>query len=166
MTKTEKNDLLKYFIGIGALYFLVVKPIFQKVGIEKTKDERGQSQTIKNLENQPTNKNPFSGKLFLRGMPRGTRLLTEKSSKGLAKALYSAFSIFGDNESKAFGIFRQFRTQAQVAQMVSNFYDMYTLDLYNFLKNGKPGFFTTPFTGLNNNELNIIINIINKLPKF
>lgn len=169
MTQSDK-DLTKFFVIVGAGYFLILRPIFQKLGLEKTQQEQQTQQELQNIETLSVKDNAFNGRIFLSNIPKGTKytLLTQKSVQGLAKALRDAFTIFGDNETKAIGIFRQLKTKAQVAQLADQFYKMYTLDLWNFLKNGTPygGFLTTAFSGLNDKELIQIVNIVNKLPKY
>lgn len=170
MTKNEQTDVIKYVVVIGAAYFLVIKPILQKLGIEKTKDEQQAQEDIIKIDTANPKENPFSGRLFLSSIPKGTKYtaLTQKSVKGLAVALRDAFTIFGDNESKAIAIFRQLKTKAQVAQLADAFYKKYTLDMWNFLRNGTPygGFLTTSFSGLSDKDIGLILNIVNKLPKY
>lgn len=169
MPKNDPNtDIIKYVVIIGAAYFVILKPILQKLGISKTAEEEKAQENITQIETAVAQDNPFSGRSFLKGYPAGTILLTKKSANSLAYALRNSFTIFGDNESKVTGIFRQLRTKAQVAVLADTFYTKYNLDLWNFLKNGTPygGFLTAGFSGLNDKELNIILNIVNKLPKY
>jgi len=169
MTQSDK-DLTKFFVLIGAGYFLILRPIFLKLGVEKTEKEKETKETIEKVDALKPSQNPFTGRTFLANIPAKTKyvLLTPKSAQGLAKKLREAFTIFGDNETQAIGIFRQLKNQAQVAQLTDVFFKTYTLDLFSFLKNGTPygGFLTTAFSGLNDKELVQIINIINKLPKY
>ena len=166
--KDPNTEIIKYVVLIGAAYYIVLKPILQKFGISKTQEEEAAAQNITQVETAIAQDNPFSGRSFLKGYPKGTILLTTKSANSLANALRNSFTIFGDNETKAIGIFRQLRTKAQVAMLADTFYKKYNLDLWTFLRNGTPygGFLTAGFSGLNDKELNMILNIVNKLPKY
>jgi len=168
MIKKDQNNILLYAALFGAAYFLVLKPILQKLGIEKTTEEREDLEAIKQIDFGKPNENPFSGRLFLVNMPVGTILLTAASSLKLAEKIRGSFTNFGDNEQQVIGIFRQLKTQAQVSNIADAFFKKYSLDLWTFLKTGTPDsdVLSQYYTGLSNQDLSLILNIVNKLPKY
>jgi hypothetical protein len=58
-------------------------------------------------------------------------------------------------------VFRQLKYKTQVSWLADIFQQNYKTDLFDFLKNGKG---TLWQAGLNSDELNEIINLVNKLP--
>jgi hypothetical protein len=52
--------------------------------------------------------------------------------------------------------------------LADQFFKSYNLDLWSFLKNGTPNsdLLSQYYTGLNESDLNIILNIVEKLPKY
>lgn len=168
MNDKQTNEIIKYAAIIGGVYFLILKPILQKIGIEKTPEEKQESEAIKKIDFGEPYQNPFSGRLFLAKMPKGTILLTVNSAKNLSKIIRESFTNFGDNEQAVIGVFRQLKTQAQVASLADSFYKNYNLDLWTFLKTGTPNsdLISQFYTGLSDKDLSLILAIVNKLPKY
>ena len=169
MNKTE-NDLLKYGIIIGAAYFLVLKPILLKLGVTKTDQEQKAAESIAKEDLSSNFDSPFSGAPYLKRFPKGTKYisLTAISARSLAKSIRESMTNFGDNEQRVIGIFKQLKSKAQVAILSKTFFDVYNLDLWTFLKEGTPNsdLISQFYTGLNDKDLGIILNIVDKLPKY
>lgn len=170
MTNKDNDNLIKYALLLGGVYFLVIKPILQKLGIEKTEIEQQQTQNIINQDLSSSTSSPFAGRVYLNTFPKDTKYLTltAASAAGLVKKLRESFTNFGDNEQQVIGIFKQLRTKSQVAILADTFFKTYNLDLWTFLKTGTPNsdILSQYYTGLNDTDLNIILNIVNKLPKY
>lgn len=170
MTEKDNENIIKYVILFGGAYFLVIKPILTKLGITKTEVEQQQTENIIKQDLSSNNESPFSGSVYLKSFPVGTQYtsLTQASAKILSKKLRESFTNFGDNEQQVIGIFKQLRTKAQVAVLADVFFKTYNLDLWTFLKSGTPNsdLISQYYTGLNDTDLNIILNIVNKLPKY
>jgi len=169
MNKDNEN-IIKYVVLLGGAYFLVIKPILQKLGIQKTAIEEQTTQAIIKQDLSSNFESPFSGSVYLKKIPPGAKYisLTQISAKNLAKKIRESFTNFGDNEQQVIGVFKQLRTKAQVAVLADVFFKTYNLDLWTFLKSGTPNadLISQYYTGLNDTDLNIILNIVNKLPKY
>jgi hypothetical protein len=169
MTKTD-NDILKYGLLLGAAYFLIVKPILLKLGVTKTEQEQRATEAIIKEDLSTNTESPFSGTPFLNKFPQGTNYLTltGASARSLAKSIRQSMTNFGDNEQRVIGIFKQLKSKSQVAILSKEFFTTYNLDLWTFLKEGTPNsdLISQFYTGLNEKDLSIILNIVNKLPKY
>jgi hypothetical protein len=157
--KKEDKQLLIY-AGIAAIgYFGVIRPILKKVGIVKSAEDI----LVINQGNTPNKDNPFSSAFYKYG-PAGTKLLTVATADQYAKRIYDAMGYISDDEAAVYSVFRSLSTQSQVSFLAERFRIKYGVDLLQFLKNGKNQY--NYASGLNSDELSIIINIVNKLPKY
>ena len=157
MKQSDKDMILKIGIAAGA-YFLVLRPILQKLGIAKTAAD----QTVEAQQTLPNDQNPFSPVFWKRG-GASTMLLKVSEARALAKQIYDAMGYFSDNEAGVFSAFRKLKTQSQVSFLAEQFQQVYKIDLLQYLSKGKG---VLPQAGLNNTELNQIISIVNNLPKY
>lgn len=169
MTKND-NELLKYGLLIGAAYFLVVKPILLKLGVTKTAQEQKATEAIIKEDLSSNLDSPFSGTPYISKFSKGTkyRTLTGASARSLVNSIRQSMTNFGDNEQRVIGIFKQLKSKSQVAILSKTFFDTYNLDLWTFLKEGTPNsdLISQFYTGLNEKDLGIILNIVSKLPKY
>lgn len=170
MNQKQSDDLIKYGLLIGAAYFLVVKPILLKLGVTKTAQEQKAAAAIVKEDLSSNIDSPFSGAPYLKKFPKGTKYLTltGASARSLANSIRKSMTNFGDNEQRVIGIFKQLKSKSQVAILSKEFFDTYNLDLWTFLKEGTPNsdLISQFYTGLNDKDLGIILNIVEKLPKF
>jgi hypothetical protein len=170
MINKDNENIIKYVVLLGGAYFLIIKPILLKLGITKTEIEQQATQAIIKQDLSSNVSSPFSGRVYLKAIPVGTQIigLTVASATSLAKKLRESFTNFGDNEQQVIGIFKNLRTKVQVAMLADQFFKSYNLDLWSFLKNGTPNsdLLSQYYTGLNESDLNIILNIVEKLPKY
>jgi len=150
-TSTEK--LIRTGLIMLGTYFLVVAPILKKLGITASKSTSPE-------------RDPFSGNAFLAFAPKDTLLITRAGAVNFSKIIYNSFGLLGDDEAKIMGVFRQLRTQSQVAFLAKIFFETYKTDLLEYLKNGRQGWGNTYWGGLNNAEINIIKELVNKKPKY
>ena len=158
MTKQQESIYTKIAIGAG-VYFFIVRPILQKIGIVKTPEER----LVENQNNLPNNVNPFSP-IFWKQGGAGTKILTSGAAKLYSEKIYNALGYFTDDEAAILGVFRSLKTQSQVSYLCDSFFQLYKVSLLDFLQKGKNQY--NPASGLNSEELNTIIQIVNNLPKY
>lgn len=149
----KKNKTIQTVLIIGGLYLLVVLPILKKLGI------------LKSAELAPAN-DPFAGSAFLAKVPTGTLLLTNAVATKLAKTIYDAFGFFGDDEAQVIGVFRQLKTQSQVASLAKKFNEIYKKDLIQYMRDGKQGIQNTYWSGLSESIINNIKELVSKKPKY
>lgn len=157
--KKQDQDLLIKGVVITLAYFGVVKPILKKLGIVKSSEDL----LVDAQTNIPNKENPFSS-LFYKSAPAGAKLLTVAAANMYAKRIYDAMGYTYDDEAAIYSVFRSLAAQSQVSFLSERFRINYGVDLLEFLKKGKNQF--NPASGLNNDELAIVINIVNKLPKY
>ena len=121
----------------------------------------------KEAETETSADNPWSAIAFLsQTIPARTNILTPYGSSQLAKKLYDALeNYFFDDAMIAVGVFTALPSKVQVAQVVKSFEALYSLDILEFLKNGKKTFdFGTG--GLSEELYNRIIENVKRKPKF
>ena len=157
-----KQSDQKLIQGVGALaiaYFGILRPILTKLGIQKTEGDR----IIDKQENLPNSQNPFSP-LFYKTAPTGSLLLTTTQQESLSRRIYDALGVLTDDESAIFSVFRSLKSQTQVSILSEYFAKKYKTDLLDYLKRGYSSW--NYASGLNADELNTVLNIVNSLPKY
>lgn len=160
--KAEDKKLIQYVILIGAGYYLVVKPILEKLGLKKSAEEK----ELENVDLIPPAGNVWAGSAYK--FPPGALLLKSSVANKYAEQIYNAFGFFGDDEDVIFGVFRALKTQSQVAWLAKAFKEKYKADLLTFLQKGtKTTQYMRPVSsGLNASEMTQILNIIKSKPKY
>jgi hypothetical protein len=153
--KKEDKQLLLYGGGLLLVYFGVLRPILKKLGIQNSAADI----SVQQQQQLPNNQNAFSP-IYWKQFPSAT-LLTRAGTEQLAKRIYDALGYFSDDEAAIISVFRLMKYKTQVSWLADIFQQMYKTDLFDFLKNGKG---TLWQAGLNSDELNEIINLVNKLP--
>lgn len=157
---TDKQERLYKNLALYAgIYLLVVRPILTKVGIVKSAEDR----LLDQQTSLPNNINPFSPAFYRTG-GAGTKILTSSAADRFAADIYDAMGYFTDDEAKIYSVFRQLRYQSQVSFLAEKFANKYSIDMLEFMKRGKNQF--NPGSGLNSEELTVIFNIVNRLPKY
>jgi hypothetical protein len=158
--KQQDKQLIVYGGGILVLYFGLIRPILTKLGIQQTQQQQQQQQQIQTATTSLNIKSAWSP-LFWKNCGAGAKILTKTSADVLAKKLYDAFGYFSDDETAVYSVFRQLKTKSQNSFLVDRFRALYGLDLLEFMKRGKG---VLAQAGLNNDELSIVLDIVNKLP--
>lgn len=155
----DKDGLYtKLAIGVG-VYFFVLRPILQKLGVSKTKEDR----IVEAVESLPNNTNPFSPQ-FWQQAPAGATKLDLETAARYAARIYYAMGTFTDDEGEIYSVFRSLKTQGQVSYVAGLFQQNYGTDMLEYLKRGANQY--NPGSGLNADELAVVINIVSKLPKY
>lgn len=155
MAKQDDSKLLLYGGGLLIVYFGILRPLLEKLGIARSQAE----QQVINQQNLPNNKNPFSP-VYWKSISNA-KLITRNATNGLAKRLYDAMGYFSDDEPAVFSVFSQIKYKTQISWLSDVFQQNYKIDLLDFLKRGKG---QLPNAGLSDSELQQIINIVNALP--
>lgn len=162
MAKQDDSKIILYAGGLAILYFGVIRPILQKLGIQQTVQEAEATKAVQKIENTPNVDNPFSPVYYKKFVGKTVHLFNGSTTTNLVKRLYDAMGYFSDNESEVFSVFSQMKYKTQVSWISDQFNRTYKLDLFNFLKQGKG---TLPQAGLNELELQKIIKIVEALPE-
>ena len=152
--KQDDYKPLMYFGGLILGYYFIVKPILEKVGITKG------SETLRadEIESMESAKNPFSPRYY-KQFKKAT-LLNNASAKSLSKKIYDSLgNLTGDDETAIYGVFRSLKSKTQVSYLAETFQGLYGKDLFGFLRNAGKYY----YGGLNDTELGIVLNIVDKL---
>lgn len=159
MTKEEQNLYVRIGVLVGA-YFLILKPILEKLGLSKSAEEQ---QLFKEVETAGTSiKSPFSPRYWQEAKPPKT-IITNAVLNKLVNDLYNAQNSFtGDDEAAIYNVFRQLKYKTQVSYLADAFQKKYKFDLLESLKNGHPNNINWR-AGLNNEELQTVFNIVKNL---
>jgi len=158
MKKEDQSLLIKAgVIGLG--YFVILKPILNKLGITKSAADR----VIETVTNKPNTENPFSP-VFHQKAPAGALLLTTATALNYATRIHKAMGYFYDDEAEVNAVFRSLKSQSQVSMLADKFQQKYGEDLLEYLKRGANQFNFA--SGLSDTELQNIINIVQSLPKY
>lgn len=171
----ERNEkLLITASGFAILYFGFGKPILNWLGITTSKKGRENKQKVEQINTAPDNENPFSPLYWQQwsknpknaGKP-GTYLKTDAAQYWatiIHKAMPNGWTGWGDDEAVIYGVFRQLKNWLQVSKMADEFEKKYKTDLWEYLKQGDNPY--NPASGLNNEELAIVHDIVYNKPKY
>lgn len=158
---TERQQNLLFNIGLAAAgYFLVVKPVLEKIGILQTAAEREAGRLIDSAETgsgSGPRGNPFSPTYY---KTRRCTILTQAYADSLARRIHTAMGLTDDEEA-VFAVFRSLRTKCQVSFLAERFAALYKADLFQYLKQGDTVFW---WGGLSDEDLAKIVTIVNSLP--
>lgn len=150
-------------VGIGIIYFVIKKVLPD----EEARAKKRQEDERKKAETSAGGNNPFNYVDFLnQKIPIGTTYLSAKGAYQHAKQLYDSLNTFyGDDEDIAIGVFASLKSKLNVALMCQSFYLYYKRDVLQYLKSGNK---TVDFGsgGLSNEDVERIITLINKKPKY
>jgi hypothetical protein len=155
MAKQDDSKILLYGGGLLIVYFGILRPLFEKLGLARSQAE----QQLINQQNLPNSKNAFSP-LYWKTIPNA-KLITRNATNALAKRIFDAMGYFSDDESAVFSVFTQLKTKTQVSWLADIFQQNYRIDLLDFLKRGKG---QLAQAGLSDTELQQVLNIVNSLP--
>jgi hypothetical protein len=147
--KTDYNIYIKAAIAAAGLF--AGYKILQKFGVFKTQEEKQEGKALENLQSA----NYWDYNKFLLNVPAGTLLLSQGGAKAYADDIYDAKGIFNDDEDKIYAAFRAMKTQSQVAALAKRFNQVYSKDLYTFIR----GFF-------NDEEMLNIKKLLDAKPKY
>jgi hypothetical protein len=168
MKKDTQDLIFKVGVAVG-VYFFIIKPILEKLGLEKTpeqvKDEEEKKQASTNLES------PFSPRYWREELKTkgNIQALTTKAKTQFAAIIYASLNrgYLGDDFAAIIGVFRQLKYKTQVSDLADFFQKKYQLDLYKTLDDGVrrviDRFTPGNRSGLSSSEMSQIIQIVNNL---
>ena len=126
-----------YIIGIpvvlGGMYFLVYKPVLQKLNIFKTKEDEAGEETWNIIRKQPFWTNNYYKSY-------GGDTITSQESGDYAKALYEAMKGggwdmgWGTDEAKIFGVFSSLGSKGNISKVAEAYNISYKADLLNHIE--------------------------------
>lgn len=151
-SKIDYNLIFKAGIAVG-VYFLVIKPLTEKLGLKASSAEK---EAEKILEQQETKINIWQGTEAVKraaGANSTIKLLSYSSASSKADGIQDSFSFYNDDEERIYAIFRDLNAQTQVASLVDQYRLRHKADLLNALK-----------SNLSTTEVNEITKIINQKP--
>jgi hypothetical protein len=151
-SKIDYNLIFKASIAVG-VYFLVIKPLTEKLGLKASSAEK---EAEKILEQQETKINIWQGTEAVKraaGANSTIKLLSYSSAASKADGIQDSFSFYNDNEERIYAIFRDLNAQTQVASLVDQYRLRHKADLLNALK-----------SNLSTTEVNEITKIIDQKP--
>jgi len=162
MNKQNQDILFRLGIAVG-VYFLVIKPILQKVGIEKTTEQTEKEQIAQKAQIDPIS--AFSPTFYktVKNAALLKRIYTEQLAKILNKAVSGSF--LGDDVGAIYKVFRSLQYKTQVSWLAKVYGEIYNSELINDLKNGAKyaALLYNTRAGLNDNEMNVIYQIVKNL---
>jgi len=162
MNKQNQDILFRLGIAIG-VYFLVIKPILQKVGIEKTPEQSEQEQQAQKAQVDPSS--AFSPTFYK--TVKAAHLLKRVYAEQLARILNKAVSgsLLGDDVGAIYKVFRSLQYKTQVSWLSKVYGELFDSELINDLKNGAKyaAFLYNNRDGLNDEEMNVIYQIVKNL---
>jgi len=151
-SKIDYNLIFKAGIAVG-VYFLVIKPLTEKLGLKASSEEK---EAEKILEQQETKINIWQGTEAVKraaGANSTIKILSYSSAASKADGIQDSFSFYNDNEERIYAIFRDLNAQTQVASLVDQYRLRHKADLLNALK-----------SNLSTTEVNEITKIIDQKP--
>jgi hypothetical protein len=165
MDKKNQDLIFKVGVAVG-VYFFVLKPILEKLGLSKTAEQEKFKQDVNNA--QTTLQSPFSPR-YWKEAPAPKTIITTKEVTKMAADLYAALNrgYLGDDLQTIYSIFRKLKFKTQVSYLADFFNTKYKLDLLDTLRQGVrrviDRFTPGNRTGLNDAELQVVLDIVNNL---
>jgi hypothetical protein len=161
-TKQTTDLYIKIGVIVGA-YFLILKPILEKLGIQSTPEEQEVKKRGEQAQISPLS--AFSPTYYK--TVKNAPLIKVAQAQQLASLLNKSVSgsLLGDDLGAIYNVFRRLQYKTQVSWIAKVYGDMYKRELINDLKNGaKDAAFLWNFrAGLNDQEMDVIYNIVKNL---
>lgn len=151
--KLEKGDLMAVFLLVGGVIaFSVVQKILEKLGLW------GGGNVDHEQEDPESAWKPQYWKQFT----SFTYAITTDQAKYYSYKIHNAFTVFQDDWNVILGVFSQMKTKANVSYLADIFNQVYGEDLLGFLTDGGG---ILPWDGLSKQHMDVLINMVQKLPK-
>lgn len=154
---TKENAQTGVIIAGGVLGWIVVKEVFELLGIFKDQAEVG-------LDNASTDPRSFWNPQYWRSLPAGssyTRPITYDQAVALAAQIYNAIGWVNDNEEAVKAVFRSLPSRAAASFVVYAFGNVYGADLLSWLRGG-----SWPQDRLSDEDVFEITQFVNRLPAY
>jgi hypothetical protein len=163
MKKDTQDLLFKVGVAVG-VYFFVVKPLLEKLGIAKTPEQNQYEEDQKKAQVDPLN--AFSPTFWK--TVKSASLLTVAQARQFAKVIHDAINgslVQGDDVNRVIGIFRKLKAKTQLSWLAYQYGLLYkNADLLYDLEHGSNAFYlNNPRAGLNQQEMQTIFDIVKNL---
>jgi len=146
-TKIDQNVLFK--VGLVAVgYFVIVKPLFEFLGLKSSKDDKEAADNIENFKGW----NPLYFQEVSDAKKKTTYITTAGADK-VAKQIFDAFNWYNDNEEQIYGTLRLLKNQVQLSQVCYRYSLIYKVDLGREIQ-----------SRLSDSEFTQVVNIVKKFP--
>lgn len=147
----NKSNIVPTVIVVGASYFLLVKPILEKIGVLKSASEKQNQAAI-------TEQSAYNPAYYKQ---RGNVTITRAYAESAAQQIKNAFHILYDDFNTIIGVFKTLKNKSDVSYLSDVFLNNYGYDLYGYISDPN-GIF--PWDGLSTDHLTQINDLVNKLP--
>lgn len=135
-------------LGIGAGYFLLLRPVLVATGVIDSPEDKKRDQ----IESQyATGLDSAFNPQWYRNVS-GAVLITRAKAEELAEIIYDAMGLFNDDEDAIYAVFRQLKAKTQVSWLADVFFQQYNADLYQYLR-GR----------MSDSEMDVVHGIVNNL---
>lgn len=146
------------WVAAGIVVYLgydkVIKPLLQKLGIQKSEAEI-------NIEQESIDPgSPFNVN-FWKQAPAGAKLLKVADAQKYAKDIWDSVGWFYDDFEKVYSIFKQLRFQSQVSFLADTFQQQYKKDLLAWLEGD-----LWPSDRYSTDQVELIRKYVKNLPKY
>jgi hypothetical protein len=158
MAKENHDQLIIAGVGLALLYFGLIKPITDKLGLTQSEKERALAE-IAETASGSNGWNPNFYKDYTAKNRKWT-ILTSSAAQRIAKQLSAAWGTINDDEQAIYAAFRSLKNQLQLSQVSDTYSKTYKQDLLTRLK--APWYYLRD--GLDANEFAEVAKIVNALP--
>jgi hypothetical protein len=152
-TQQNDNSFWWKIAGGAAVYFLVIQPAMQKLGILDSAEDikvKNEKQKIGGAFDP----NMWQTKSIVPPLPKNT-------VDNYIDTITGSFGIFADNYAAILGVFKQLRSKVQVSYLSYVFLQNEGVELLEFLGTGGG---LLPWDGLSDDHLAAIVDYANSLP--
>jgi len=160
----DNKKIIVYAVIFIAIYFLVIKKIFNFLGLTKGEGTRKYDDAVAS-GNSPFNSSYWRNYLYSGNTPsNGRRPITQTlidRMKKSAKEVYNSFGTFTDDEGRFMKALAMCKSKAEVSLMSFYFEQAHSDTLLSKMKYGAG---SLPENGLSEGELNNAFNFVNSLP--
>ncbi len=158
MAKENHDQLIIAAGGLALLYFGLIKPITNKLGLTLSEKERALAM-IAETASGSNGWNPNFYKEYTAKNKKWT-ILTTGGAQKIANQIYKAWGLINDDEQSIYAAFRALKNQLQLSQVSDTYSKIYKQDLLTRLK--APWYYLRD--GLDVNEFAEVAKIVNALP--
>lgn len=155
MDKSTKDLLVLGAVGYGIYYVL------HKIGgLVPSFGSEDPAQTAPIRADAASNLSPWSPQ-FYKAYTGAKLLLTDAAATSYANNIWQSTSPVYDDFDRVIGVFKKFKTQAQVSQVADKFQQKFAADLLTWLLGS-----TWPIDRYDADQVNQLRAIVNQLPKY
>jgi hypothetical protein len=149
-----KKETVLYIGSALLVYFGIVKPLLDKLGVTK-------SEADKAIESAESSTDSAFAPNYWRKQKGKVNLITQASLQPKIKAIYDSITYLGSDFNKILSVFKSLKYKTQVSFLAENFAKKYNTDLFGYLKNGKSN--RLVHNALRDEQLTTLINLVNGL---